>query len=259
MKRFEFSPFTFHLSPPLFSLFKKSPPFDAGYFPLSRDIHSHILPGIDDGAPDVAASLVLVRGLMALGVTESVATPHVISDLYRNTPDTIGEALVSLQRALEHEQLDFKVTAAAEYMLDGHFFELLKGPGRLLTIQDDLILTEFSFGYKPDNIPEISFNILTNGYRPILAHPERYGYFHEDLKLYDKLNELGFLLQVNLLSLTGYYGLPVKKAAKYIVQNQLHSFIGTDMHHERHLAALTDVKNRRIFSEVFGGRRTFNV
>ena len=225
---------------------------------MTRDIHSHILPGIDDGAADVSASLKLIRGLMELGVTESVATPHVISDLYRNTPDSIAKALESLHRALEQEQLDFKVTAAAEYMLDGSFFELLKRPERLLTVQDDLLLTEFSFGYQPDNISEISFTIITNGYRPILAHPERYVFFQDDYRVFHKLKELGFLLQVNLLSLTGYYGLQVKKAAKYIIRNGLHSFLATDLHHERHLTALMEPGNRKIFSDLLRGRRSDN-
>jgi protein-tyrosine phosphatase len=216
-------------------------------------MHSHILPGIDDGSPDVETSLALVRGLMDLGITRSIATPHVICDMYRNTPATIGEALGILQRALAKEQLDFTVTAAAEYMLDPYFFELLKSGEPLLTIKDKLVLTEFSWAFMPDNPKQMSFEILTAGYTPILAHPERYAYYHENYNAYHLLQELGFVLQVNLLSVTGHYGPQVAKAAKYIIQNGLASYIGTDLHHERHMAAMMDLKNQRLFSEIFKG------
>lgn len=217
-------------------------------------MHSHILPGIDDGSPDVATSIELVKGLIAVGVTRSIATPHIISDLYRNSPETIAPALALLQDALLQEGLDFKVTAAAEYMLDTSFFEQLQNGEKLLTLKDNLILTEFSFGYQPENPQRMSFEIITGGYTPILAHPERYAYFHHNYKAYHLLKELGFLLQVNLLSVTGYYGAPVAKAARYLLKNDLVSFVGTDLHHAKHLAALQDPKNQVIFSEVFGGK-----
>ena len=236
------------------NIFKPKPSFVPGYFPLEADMHSHILPGIDDGSPDIATSLELVKGLMALGIRRSVATPHVISDLYRNTPETIAAALALLQAALLDEGLDFKVTAAAEYLMDTSFFEQLARGEKLLTIQDNLLLTEFSFGYQPENPQRMSFNIITGGYTPILAHPERYGYFHHNYKAYHLLKELGFLLQVNLLSVTGYYGAPVAKAARYLLKNELVSFVGTDLHHAKHLAALQDAGNHKIFQEVFGGK-----
>lgn len=216
-------------------------------------MHSHILPGIDDGSPDLETSLRLVKGLMKMGVNRSVATPHVISDMYRNTPETIGAALKLLQDAIAQEGLDFSLSAAAEYMMDPYFFELLQSGEKLLTIKDDLLLTEFSFGYRPDNPKEMSFSIITNGYTPILAHPERYSYYHSDFSNYNDLKEMGFLLQVNLLSVTGYYGPGAAKAARYIIKNDLVSFIGTDMHHERHLAALQDKKNQQAFSAIFKG------
>ena len=218
-------------------------------------MHSHILPGIDDGAADVETSIELVKGLKKLGIHQSIATPHVISDLYRNTPETIGVALKKLQDALAAEEIDFTVSAAAEYMLDSYFFELIEKEVPLLTLKDNLILTEFSFGFMPDNPKKMSFSMITSGYSPILAHPERYAYYHDNYKNFHLLQELGFLLQVNLLSLTGYYGAPVAKAAKYIIQNGLASFVGTDLHHERHMAALQDAGNQKIFSEVFKGEQ----
>lgn len=238
----------------MFSLFKhsKSSNKNASYFPIVTDMHSHILPGLDDGSPDVETSIGLIRGLMSMGVSKSVATPHIISDLYRNNPETINNALGQLQRALDVSNISFQVAAAAEYMLDNWFFELLKTGQPLLTIKHNIILTEFSFSYLPTHPEEMSFKIITEGYTPILAHPERYGYYHENMKMYNRLKELGFLLQVNLLSLTGYYGKEVAKAAKYIIKNGLASFVGTDLHHYRHLDIFLDAYKKGLFKEQLG-------
>lgn len=238
----------------MFSIFKKTAQFSSDYFPILTDIHSHILPGIDDGSSNIETSLELIEGLMKLGIKQSIATPHIIGDLYRNDADTINNALLLLNRALVEKQIDFKVAAAAEYMLDDYFLELLTLNKPLLTIKDNLLLTEFSYADKPYNVEQLLFNIITGGYQAILAHPERYGYYHSDLKQYDRLNEIGFLLQVNLLSLTGYYGKPAAKAAHYIIKNNLHSFVGTDLHHARHLSALSDPKNRELFAVMFNNK-----
>ena len=239
----------------MFSIFKKKIFADySGYFPIVTDIHSHILPGIDDGAPDVETSILLIEGLINLGIIQSVATPHIIGDLYRNDAATINKALNLVRDALAEKQIDFKVSAAAEYMLDAYFLELLSTKTPLLTIKDNLVLTEFSYADKPYSVEQIVFAIITEGYQPILAHPERYGYYHNDFKQYDFLNELGFLLQVNLLSLTGYYGKPAAKAANYLIKNNLASYVGTDLHHERHLDALSDNKNKTLFREVLSSK-----
>jgi len=238
------------------SLFRSKPnKFSEGYFPLYTDIHSHILPGIDDGSPDTTTSVALVEGLMKLGITHATATPHIIGDMYRNNSSTINTALNALRTALAEKNIDFKVNAAAEYMMDDYFLGLLNEKTPLLTIKDDLVLTEFSYADKPGNIEEMVFKIITEGYRPILAHPERYAYFHDDLQQYDYLRDLGFLLQVNLLSLTGYYGKPAARASSYMLKNGLVSFAGTDLHHDRHMQALHHPVNRGIFEEAFAGKR----
>ena len=215
-------------------------------------MHSHILPGIDDGSPSVETSVELVKGLMELGLTGSVATPHVISDMYRNTPETIFAARDILRNELARQQISYQVEAAAEYMMDAAFFEMLEKEHPLLCIKNKMILTEFGWGAAPENPKQMSFAILTSGYTPILAHPERYNYFHNNNKAYHLLNELGFLLQVNLSSLTGYYGPGAMKAAKYIIKNDLCSFLGTDLHNTRHLQLLQD--GRHVFEELLKER-----
>ncbi len=223
--------------------------------PVQTDIHSHILPGIDDGSPDIATSLKLVKGIYDLGIRKTVATPHIIGDLYRNTPSTIGAALSNLQQACKEHAIDIEIKAAAEYMLDDHFSELLSQPAPLLTIHNNIILTEQSFAAPSVNLHELAFEMVTKGYRPIMAHPERYGYYHDYFDAFSQLKDMGFLLQINILSLTGHYGKATAKAAKYILSNNLADLVGTDMHHEGHLKMMQDEKHLRLFDEYLGDKK----
>ncbi|MES2431348.1 MAG: CpsB/CapC family capsule biosynthesis tyrosine phosphatase [Bacteroidota bacterium] len=243
----------------MFGFFKKKNIIDEALstLPISTDIHSHILPGIDDGSPNIETSLKLVKGLNDLGITRTVATPHVIGDLYRNNPETINTALAKLQQACLDANIDIKISAAAEYMIDDHFLGLLKNKSALLTIKDKVILTEQPYTSPAEHLRETSFDLVTEGYRPIMAHPERYFYYHEDYEQYSYLKELGFTLQVNLLSLTGHYGKPVAKAAKYILDNDLADYVGTDLHHEKHLMAFQDKQNLTLFKKYLE-KRAYN-
>lgn len=240
----------------MFSFFKKETSSEyKGYFPIKTDIHSHILPGIDDGSPDLETSINLIKGLIHLGITKSIATPHIISDLYRNTPESIHSALNQLKNELTLQGIDFEISAAAEYMMDTYFLDLLQKKEPLLTLSGNIILTEFSYASMPEEPSKISFEIQIAGYKPILAHPERYPYYYKNYKMYNQLADLGFLLQVNLLSLTGYYGKEAAKAAKYMLDNNLVAYLGSDLHHDRHLAALNDEKNTREFYKQLSHRK----
>ncbi|MFT3908079.1 MAG: histidinol phosphatase [Ferruginibacter sp.] len=241
----------------MFSFFKskKQAASVSDYFPFVTDMHSHILPGIDDGAPDVETSITLIKGLMEMGVTGSIATPHIIGDLYRNDATTINAALKVLQDELKKQKINFKVSAAAEYMLDSYFFELIDAKTKFLTIKDNIILTEFSYAAMPQEPGKMSFALITEGYAPILAHPERYPYYYGNYKMYHHLADLGFMLQVNLLSLTGYYGREAQKVSQYLLKHDLVSYVGTDMHHTRHLGVLTDPKTRATFEKALSHKK----
>ena len=239
----------------MFNIFKKRAPVElTDFLPMQIDLHSHILPGIDDGSPDIETSLKLIKGLYDLGIRRSIATPHIIGDLYRNTPAIIGEALAHTRKACTAAGVDIDLHAAAEYMLDDYFMDLLESKEPLLTIHSNIILTEQSYAMPNNNLEEILFKILTEGYQPIMAHPERYNFYHSDYSNFHRLKELGFLLQVNLLSFTGYYGAPATKAAKYIMENRLASYVSTDLHHARHLAAFQDKENLQLFKKYIGNQ-----
>ncbi|MGG9964682.1 tyrosine-protein phosphatase [Ferruginibacter sp. SUN106] len=236
----------------MFNFFKKKETAVPDNLPFTTDIHSHILPGIDDGAQDTATSLALIQGLYNLGIRKSIATPHIIGDMYRNTPETIAAALEKAQDACYEAGLDIELSAAAEYMLDDYFLELLKKKDRLLTLHENIILTEISYTSTPENLGEITAGIIAEGYRPVLAHPERYHYYQQNFDEYYHLKEMGFVLQVNILSLAGYYGKRAEKAAKFILEKKLAMMVGTDLHHQKHLDALNHPANKVIFQNLLG-------
>ena len=233
---------------------KRPAPLYSGFSWLAQDIHSHILPGIDDGSPNVETSLALLQNLIDAGINKFICTPHIIGDMYRNTPETIGNALNTLKDACHRNGIRVHLSAAAEYMLDDHFMELIRAKEPLLTLDKNYILTELSYSASPNNLEQITFEIHTNNYQPLMAHPERYHYFHKNYNAYQRLKDLGFLLQVNLLSLTGHYGKNVARAAKYILENELADFVGTDLHHYHHLKILTDPKSIQLFEKYLGNR-----
>lgn len=195
---------------------------------------------------------------MNMGVKRSVASPHVISDMFRNTPETINGALNKLRAELKKLQIDFEVSAAAEYMMDASFFEMLQNKEKLLTIHNNIVLTEFSYATPPNSPKKMSFAILTEGYQPILAHPERYPYYNRDFPVYHDFIDMGFKLQMNLLSLTGYYGKEAAKAAIYLLKNNMISYLGTDMHHQRHLDELTKAYHKGVYKKYLG-EKSWNI
>jgi len=204
---------------------------------MQVDIHSHILPGIDDGSPNVEASIGFLNRLRALGLTVSFATPHVFKEMYPNDAETIGTALRHLQTATKTLLPEFQLDAAAEYMMDTDFVHLYRG-GSLLTLPGNHVLVEMSYAAENPEIDRHLFELQVNGYTPILAHPERYVYYHDHPERYQRLKDQGCLFQLNLLSPSGYYGTSVRKAAKWLLKRGMADLVGTDLHHAKHLAAI---------------------
>lgn len=196
-------------------------------------MHSHILPGIDDGAPDIETSLQLIRGLQAMGYEKLIATPHIYKELYPNTIQTIQNALSLVHTAVQKAGINIEVSAAAEYFLDEHFEDLL-ARDELLTLPGRHILIEMSFLAPYPKLNQIVFELCTKGYKPILAHPERYLYYSNDLEQFERIRNYGCKLQVNILSLCGYYGKVSKRLAHQLIEKDLITFLGTDLHHQRH-------------------------
>ena len=222
----------------MFSIFKKSKSKEVNLSKLGTDMHSHLLPGIDDGSPDVQTSDMLIQGLMNLGYKRLVTTPHIMADVYPNTPATINNAYQQLKRDTSLSTVNFPVTPAAEYLLDDGFDQLIKRPDPLFTISGQLVLVEFSFIAPPVDFKEKIFQLELRGYQPVLAHPERYVYWAGNKKMMDQLKSEGCLFAVNLLSLAGHYGKPCLEISQYLLKKNYIDFLGTDLHHQRHLELL---------------------
>lgn len=202
-------------------------------------MHSHLVPGIDDGSPDLETSLQLIRQLRQLGFQRLITTPHVMIDLYPNTRDSILRAAEPLQEALQKQSIPVQLEVAAEYLLDDHFKQLLKTEP-LLTFADQRLLVEMSFFAPSPGLHETLFELQTKGYQPVLAHPERYLYYRADFEQYHQLKNYGCRFQINLLSLIGYYGKPVREVAWKLVKQDLVDYVGTDLHHQQHADKLKE-------------------
>jgi tyrosine-protein phosphatase YwqE len=223
--------------------------------PITTDIHSHLLPGIDDGSPNIETSLRLIHGLYDLGIRESVTTPHIIGDLFPNTPQTISTAYQKLQEALKKDGLDFKLGYAAEYLMDDYFLQLLRSESKLLTIKDQYLLVEQSWVFPTPNLAQVALELRTKNYLPIMAHPERYSYCSDNFDNFYRLKDMGFLLQLNLLSLTGYYGVAAERAAIFLLEEDLIDFVGTDLHHLKHLRLLSRPSSLTIIDDSLAGKK----
>lgn len=221
----------------MFGLFKKKKEIKYNFKNIGVDMHSHILPGIDDGAPTVRESVMMAHKFIELGFSKLIATPHIMADYYRNTPDTIHKALDIVREEFHHQKINLAIEAAAEYYLD-ETFENKLNKGDLLTIGNNYLLFELSYINYPNNLKDIIQKMNDKGYKPILAHPERYPYFYNSLDNYYQAKEYGCYFQLNTISLTGYYGKQAQKIAEDLVDNMLIDFIGSDMHHLKHALAL---------------------
>lgn len=211
---------------------------------LLTDIHSHILYGIDDGSKSPQESIEILSGLQDMGFQKFITTPHIMHEYYPNSPSSINKAHDLLGVALKNADRSFTVAAAAEYYGDEYFLDLIEGGKQLQLLSNDYILFETSMVAKSPLVNSIVFKLKTKGYRPILAHPERYLYYKKEVDIFKALN---CDLQVNLLSLVGWYGPEQKKLAIYLIENDLVSFLGTDIHRSDQLKALQNLlKDRKI-------------
>ena len=225
------------------------------------DIHSHLLPGIDDGAKNLDDSIALIQKMSFYGIKHFITTPHILGDVYPNTPKIINSKLKLVQAELIKRNItDISIHAAAEYMIDEKFTEILEEEDNLLTLKDNLVLVEMSYYSPPLNLYDVLFRLQLKGYKPVLAHPERYFSYHKDFQSYYKLKNAGCLFQLNLLSLTQQYGKHVQKTARKLLTENLYDFVGTDTHHSEHLNLLETIsthKNLKIIETLLHNNKRF--
>jgi protein-tyrosine phosphatase len=238
-------------------MFKKAPLPPADLSVLKVDMHSHFIPGIDDGAKDTEDSLEMLTEMHALGYRKVITTPHVMSDGYRNTPEIILKGLERLRKAVKEAGIEIEVEAAAEYYFDYDFEKSIPQKDKL-TFGDNYLLWEMSFMNKPDNINEVIFEMIMQGYKPVLAHVERYPFWHNDFSVYEDLANRGTLLQLNINSIIGQYGAPTKKAAEWLIDHNMISFLGTDCHNIRHLEVVKKALREKYMHKILASGKLLN-
>ena len=243
----------------IFSLFKRNKDITESSISLKVDVHSHLIPGIDDGVKEIEESINILRGLEALGYQKAIITPHIMKDTYPNTKVDILLGLERLRNIAQKAEITLQIEAAAEYYIDEGLNELIRS-NDFLTLPKSYILFETSYYAKPWNFEETVFQLLALGYKPLLAHPERYRYI--DIKSmkseYEKLKSLGVYFQVNLNSLGGHYGNEAKVKAHFLSKAGMIDFLGSDIHGMRQLDTLKRIQQTKAYKTVFKYNKILN-
>ncbi|MGM9844928.1 MAG: tyrosine-protein phosphatase [Muribaculaceae bacterium] len=219
----------------MLSIFSKSRQPEKLFF--ETDIHCHILPGIDDGSPDVATSVSLVSKMKDMGLRRIIASPHVTYGTFENTPETVGAAKAELQAALDAAGIEVDLQNSAEYRIDDLLMSHIE-QDILMPLPGKHLLVENSFIQEPWNLDRFLFELQLKGYVPILAHPERYAYYYGKKERYKQMHEAGINFQINVLSLSGCYGKDEKRIAEWLIEKGYVDFIGTDLHRQSHVDSI---------------------
>ena len=222
---------------------------------LKTDIHSHFIPGIDDGSSDMETTISLIKEMQGLGFKKVITTPHVMSDFYKNSPDIILKGLTDIRSELKVQNINMEIEAAAEYYID-YDFEQKIGKEKFLTFGDNYILVELSFMEAPKNLFDIIFKLQLEGYKVVLAHPERYAFFTMDD--YEELVNRGVLLQINWLSIIGYYSSQIEQKTKDLITADMVSFIGSDCHNMNHAELYKKCQSKKAWHDLNNSYKLLN-
>jgi len=236
---------------------------------LVTDVHSHLVPGVDDGAPDMASALGLISRLHQMGFERLVTTPHIMSDLYPNTPEILQPRFNELKVVVAKRFPSLKLILAAEYFLDTSFIALLENPDELLTFpcvdplngeKHDMLLFEFAFHEAPNDelLTEAIFKMQTSGITPVVAHCARYPYWHMDRSKLETLHEKGVILTVNAATLVGHYGELAKETANHAVDQGWIRMVCSDTHAPHHIVAVKELENAEILTKLLESGELLN-
>jgi protein-tyrosine phosphatase len=242
----------------LSNLFKKSPPSEPINLSLiGIDMHSHFIPGIDDGAQTMQDSVEMITAMAELGYRKVITTPHIMGDFYRNTPEIINAGLEQVRKEVAAAGVSIDIEAAAEYYFDFELERKLDNE-KLLTMGDNYLLFEVSYMNSPDNLDGIIFKMQTQGYKPVLAHPERYPYWFRDMGNFERLKDKGVFFQLNINSLTGHYSPATMKVAEQMIDKGWYDFLGSDCHHAGHLELIRKVRSAPPLRKLVESGRLLN-
>ena len=224
---------------------------------LGTDVHSHFIPGIDDGSPHLEASIEMLAAMADLGYRKVITTPHSMADGYRNTPEIILGGLEKLRAEVRRVGLNIEVEAAAEYYLD-HELEQRVVKKEVLTFGEKLLLFELPFISEPAILRTVIFQMQTHGYRPVLAHPERYSFWYNEFSKFEELKERGVLFQLNMVALSGAYGPQTKQIAERMIDAGFYELIGSDCHNMNHIQAIKNTLTRPYLHKLIESGKLLN-
>jgi protein-tyrosine phosphatase len=225
---------------------------------LGVDIHSHLIPAIDDGSANLDDSLAMLQKFVDLGYRKVITTPHVMSDYFRNDTPGIHAGLNALKRAAKENAIDLEIEAAAEYYIDFDFVSRIEKKVPLLTFGKNYLLVEISFLNPPERLANILFELQTERYKPVLAHPERYSFWFDNFSIYEELYNRGILFQLNMNSLTGVYGGDIQKMANTLIDKGMYSFAGSDCHRIQNLELMQKVLTNKHFERLLSSGKLLN-
>lgn len=223
------------------------PPFD--FSVLGVDMHNHLLPGIDDGSPSMDHTIGMILKFKEMGYKKLIITPHIMQDCYPNTPEIILTKLEEVKSKLIDLSIEMSIEASAEYNVEDSLFEKVES-NTLLPFPSNHFLFEYSFFSKPYQTEKLIFDLLVKGYTPIIAHYERYSYYHNKPEIINEYRSKGVLIQLNLLSIIGHYGPEVQNQAFYLIDNDLVDFVATDCHRIEHLELLERFASHPYFHKL---------
>lgn len=223
---------------------------------IGVDLHSHLLPALDDGSQEMHETVRMLTGLKELGYRKVITTPHNQADYYENPSEIILAKLDVVRKHLSNIGFDIEIEAASEYYFDYKFLDRIRRK-ELLTFGDNYVLFELSPTLKPMNFETIVFEMQMAGYRPVLAHPERYGYFHHK-EAYHELSDKGILLQMNIHSLSSSISAPIRKAAISLIEDELVTFAGSDTHSYQNIQIIQSLFGNHHLIKLVNSERLFN-
>jgi tyrosine-protein phosphatase YwqE len=224
---------------------------------LKVDLHSHLIPSIDDGANDIDESISLIKSLKELGYQKLITTPHIMFDTYKNDANIIKQGLNLINDRLIQENIDIDIDIAAEYYIDDGFLDKLQND-QILSINGKYLLFETSYISKPIQLEDTMFAISSAGYVPLMAHPERYRYIKDFKQEYARFKDLGVMFQVNINSFGGYYGKDAYAKAMFLSKEGMIDFLGSDTHHIKQTQILKKVLSSKEYKEIFKNNQILN-
>lgn len=224
--------------------------------PIHTDLHSHLLPAVDDGVKTVDEALEIIAKFHTLGYRKLIITPHIMGHMYQNTTDSILKAAEKLQKTLYNAKIAVDIAVSAEYYMDHEFAKLLT-EGNLLPFGKNYLLFETAYQAKPMMMDDILFDMQSKGFQPVLAHPERYLYLQENFEEYYRLKEIGVKFQLNVKSFKQTRN-NIAKTAIQLIDHGMVDFIGSDIHSIKEMHDFEVLIQKSQYKKIFRKNKLLN-